>query len=103
MKQGGFLHKERAKRRYQQLYAEIQQQVWDIYGAADRSDFCRQMADFQLWAGQHLTGPALEAVNKLCAKADAFALAFDHPTAFRASRESTSRHLPFMVSSLLTG
>lgn len=92
-----FLHaflkiRERAKRRYQQLYAEIQQQVWNIYRAADRPDFFRQMADFQLWAGQHLTGPALEAVNKLCAKADAFALAFDHPTAFRTSN-MVDRHM----------
>jgi hypothetical protein len=92
-----FLHafltiRDRTKKRYQELYGEIQQQVWDIYRATSRPDFFRQVVDFQLWAAQHLTGPALEAVSKLCAKADTFALAFDHPTAFRTSN-MIDRHM----------
>ena len=39
-----------------------------------------------------LAGPALDAVQKLCAKADSFALAFDHPTAYRTSN-MIDRHM----------
>jgi hypothetical protein len=92
-----FLHaflkiRDRTKRRYQTLYGEIQQQVWDIYQALDRQDFLRQIVDFQLWAAQRLTGPALDAVNKLCLKADVFALAFDYPNAYRTSN-MIDRHM----------
>lgn len=78
--------------RYKALYVTIQQQVWDIYHAADRQAFLRQMADFRLWAGHHLTGPALAAVEKLCAKTDAFLLAFDFPDAYRTSN-MIDRHM----------
>ncbi|MFZ1770590.1 MAG: hypothetical protein WAU00_15395 [Caldilinea sp.] len=92
-----FLHaflkiRERTKRRFRDLYGDIQQQVWDIYHATDRQAFFRQLADFELWAAKALTGPPLDAVNKLCAKADDFALAFDHPTAYRTSN-MIDRHM----------
>ena len=92
-----FLHaflkiRERAKRRFKAVYTDIQQQVWDIYQATDRQTFFHLMADFQQWANQALTGPALDAVHKLCAKADDFALAFDHPTAYRTSN-MVDRHM----------
>jgi hypothetical protein len=80
------------QKRYQALYADIQQKVWDIYRAPDRQDFLRQMADFELWAPNHLAGAALEAVRKLCRKTDSFALAFDHPNAFRTSN-MVDRHM----------
>ena len=81
-----------SKKRCQSLYAKIEQQVWDIYHATDRQDFFRQMADFQIWATRELTGPVLEAAHKLCAKADSFALAFDHPSAYRTSN-MIDRHM----------
>lgn len=81
-----------SKKRCQSLYAKIEQQVWDIYHATDRQDFFRQMADFQIWATRELTGPVLEAAHKLCAKADSFALAFDHPSAYRTSN-MIDRHI----------
>ncbi|MCB9140359.1 MAG: hypothetical protein H6642_18645 [Caldilineaceae bacterium] len=92
-----FLHaflkiRDRTKRRFKELYADIQQQVWDVYHATDPQEFFRLMADFQQWANQTLTGPALDAVHKLCAKADDFALAFDHPTAYRTSN-MVDRHM----------
>ena len=92
-----FLHaflkiKNCSKKRCQSLYAKIEQQVWDIYHATDRQDFFRQMADFQIWATRELTGPVLEAAHKLCAKADSFALAFDHPSAYRTSN-MIDRHM----------
>lgn len=80
------------KKRYQAIYADIQQKVWDIYRAPDRQDFLRQMADFELWATKHLAGPALDAVRKLCLKTDSFALAFNHPNAYRTSN-MVDRHM----------
>jgi hypothetical protein len=92
-----FLHaflkiRDRAKRRFKAVYTDIQQQVWDIYHATDRQTFFRLTADFQQWANQTLSGPALDAVHKLCAKADDFALTFDHPTAYRTSN-MVDRHM----------
>jgi hypothetical protein len=92
-----FLHaflkiRDRAKRRFKAIYRDIQQQVWDIYHAAERQEFWRLLVDFEQWANQTLTGPALDAVHKLCAKADDFAVAFDHPTAYRTSN-MIDRHM----------
>ena len=92
-----FLHaflkiRERAKRRFKTVYSDLQQQVGDIYQAPDRQTFFRLIVDFQQWANQALTGSALEAVHKLAAKADSFALAFDYPTAYRTSN-MVDRHM----------
>lgn len=92
-----FLHaflkiRARAKRRFKAVYSDIQQQVWDIYQAPDRQMFFRLLADFQQWANHALTGSALDAVHKLAAKADSFALAFDYPTAYRTSN-MVDRHM----------
>lgn len=92
-----FLHaflkiRNRTKKRYKAIYAEIQQQVWDIYHAVDKSAFLRQIVDFQSWGKQHLSGSALDAVEKLCAKADSFALTFDYPQAYRTSN-MIDRHM----------
>jgi hypothetical protein len=92
-----FLHaflkiRNRAKKRYKEIYAEIQQQVWDIYQAVDKSAFLQQIVAFQIWSKQHLSGPALDAVEKLCAKADSFALTFDYPQAYRTSN-MIDRHM----------
>jgi len=92
-----FLHaflkiRDRTKKRYQALYADIQQQVWDIYKAVDHQDFLRQIVDFQGWGAQHLSGPALDAVEKLCAKADMFALTYVYPQAYRTSN-MIDRHM----------
>ena len=92
-----FLHaflkiRDRTKRRFKELYADIQQRVWDIYGAVDRQEFLRLTAAFEQWAAQSLSGPALDAVHKLCAHADRFALAFDYPSAYRTSN-MIDRHM----------
>jgi len=92
-----FLHaflkiRDRTKRRFKDLYADIQQQVWDIYDATDRPEFFRRIADFEQWAAGTLNGPALDAVHKLCARADDFSLAFDYPSAYRTSN-MIDRHM----------
>jgi hypothetical protein len=96
-----FLHaflkiRDRCKRHFKTLFDQIQQQVWDIYHAADPVSFRQQVEDFQAWAAQTLTGTALDAVEKLCAKTDSFILAFDHPDAYRTSN-MIDRHMEPMA------
>lgn len=74
----------RAKR-LKDTFQTIQQRVWDIYHATKPADFLEQIADLQTWAHTHVTGPALDAILKLCANADRFLLAFDYPAAYRTS------------------
>jgi hypothetical protein len=96
-----FLHaflkiRDRCKRQFKTLFDQIQQQVWDIYHAADPVSFRQQVEDFQTWAVQTLTGTTLDAVEKLCAKTDSFILAFDHPEAYRTSN-MIDRHMEPMA------
>jgi hypothetical protein len=68
-----------------ETFHSIKQRVWDIYHADHREDFWQHITDLKSWAQEHVTGPTLEAILKLCSKADRFALAFDHPDAYRTS------------------
>jgi hypothetical protein len=84
-----FLHaflsiRTRAKH-FKDTFQAIQQRVWDIYHAPQPADFLKQVAEFQAWAQHHVTGPTLDAILKLCSKADLFVLAFAHPNAYRTS------------------
>jgi len=92
-----FLHsfikiRNRCKKRFKNLYPLIVQQVWDIYGATDPQAFRQKAADLRVWSQQHLSGTALTAVEKLCAKTDLFLLAFDFPDAYRTSN-MIDRHM----------
>jgi len=92
-----FLHaflkiRDRCKRRFKDVFDQLQQYVWDIYHAVDPAAFRQQVADFQAWAVQNLTGSALAAVDKLCAKTESFMLAFDYPEAHRTSN-MVDRHM----------
>jgi len=92
-----FLHaflkiRDRCKHKWQTLFPTIQQKVWDIYHAGDANTFRQRTANLLTWSQQSLTGPALEAVHKLCAKTDSFVLAFAHPSAFRTSN-MVDRHM----------
>jgi hypothetical protein len=70
----------------------IRQRVWDIYHADQVDDFLKQVRDLRVWAQGNLTGYPLEAVLKLCGKSDLFALAFEHPEAYRTSN-MIDRHM----------
>jgi hypothetical protein len=92
-----FLHaflkiRDRCKKRWQTVWPEIQQQVWDIYHAADPQEFRQQTSDFLTWARQTVSGPALQAIEKLGTKTDLFVLAFDFPQAYRTSN-MIDRHM----------
>jgi hypothetical protein len=96
-----FLHaflkiRNRCKKRWQTLWPDIQQQVWDIYHAADAQDFRQQTIDFLAWAQETVSGPALQAIERLCAKTDKFVLAFDFPLAYRTSN-MIDRHMAPMA------
>jgi hypothetical protein len=96
-----FLHaflkiRDRCKKRFKSLFPSIKQQVWDIYHAETPDDFRQQVADFLAWSRQSLTGTALEAIEKLCAKTDDFLLAFDFPDAYRTSN-MIDRHMEPMA------
>jgi hypothetical protein len=75
-----------------ETFQAIKQRVWDIYHAERAADFMQQVADLRVWAQEHVTGPTLDAILKLCSKADLFVLAFDHPDAHRTSN-MLDRHL----------
>lgn len=81
-----------SKKRLKALYPAIQQQVWDIYHASTPADFRQQTTDFLAWSRQFVSGTALEAIEKLCAKQDAFLLAFNFPNAYRTSN-MIDRHM----------
>jgi hypothetical protein len=91
-----FLHaflkiRDRCKR-LKSVYTDLECRVWDAYHAVDVPTFHQHLLDLADWATHHLTGAALEAVQKLCAKAPRFALAFDHPQAHRTSN-MIDRHM----------
>jgi hypothetical protein len=86
------------KKRFKEIYPEIAQQVWEVYKAMDATSFRARIADLENWAAEKLqgTGSALQSIQKLCAKADLFVLAFDHPTAYRTSN-MIDRHMQPMA------
>ncbi|MCB9002909.1 MAG: hypothetical protein H6664_00945 [Ardenticatenaceae bacterium] len=50
-------------------FADIKQQVWDIYHASDRTDFLTKITDLQFWTktnAENLTGTVMEAIEALC-------------------------------------
>ncbi len=70
------------------VYTELKQQVWDSYHAADKAAFHAQIDTLQRWTlmnRKNLSHHAKEAIDKLLRRADKFALAYDHPTAYRTS------------------
>ena len=94
-----FLHafpKVRAcSKRLGHTFTEIKDQVWLIYHAVSRSDFRQKVSQLQTWTrthADHLTVPVIQAIDKLCTKADSFMLAFDYPAAYRTSN-MIDRHM----------
>ncbi len=94
-----FLHafikiRERGKH-LKETFQQLSQKVWEVYHAADANAFRSQAADLLSWAEGNTTGYVLEAVRKLCAKVDRFALAYDYPLAHRTSN-MLDRHMNLM-------
>jgi hypothetical protein len=75
-----------------EVFNQLSQRIWDVYRAADAASFRLQAGELRLWAEKNTTGYVLEAVLKLCAKADRFVLAYAHPLAHRTSN-MLDRHM----------
>jgi hypothetical protein len=65
---------------------ELHGRVWDVYRAATAEEFRRLMGEFRQWCGAR-TRPASvgEMLEKLWAKAESYAAAYDHPGCHRTS------------------
>lgn len=103
-----FLHafiKIRSRCKRLNTFEQIKQHVWDIYHAVDRVDFNERIDHLKQWGIAHsasLTTPALEAIDKLCQRADQYSVAYDHPTAYRTSN-MLDRHMEPMARWLAGG
>jgi len=86
-------------KRLKAQFSDLCTRVWHCYHAPDKDTFLARVAALQTWATESLPpGPPLEAVLKLCAKAPLFALAYDHPGAYRTSN-MLDRHMQPMARS----
>ena len=95
-----FLHafikiRERGKH-LKELFHQLAQQVWGVYRATDADAFRAQAEELRRWAEKNTTNYVLEAVRKLCAKTERFALAYAHPLAHRTSN-MLDRHMNAMA------
>jgi len=84
----------RAQKRWRTHWANIRQQVWQIYHAPDPQTFRQRSADFLTWARFTLTGSALQAIEKLWAKTETFVVAFAFPQTYRTSNMIDRHMLP---------
>jgi hypothetical protein len=84
------------KKRLKDVYPEIAQRVWNVYRAVDTASFFFEIDVLRKWAEEKLqdTPTALHSIQKLCAKADRFVLAFAHPNAHRTSNMVDRHMLP---------
>lgn len=92
-----FLHaflkiRNRCKKQLKDIYPEIAQRVWDVYRAVDETSFFLEIDSLTKWARKNVAGTALQAIEKLCAKAERFVLAFEYPNAHRTSN-MIDRHM----------
>jgi len=83
-------------KRLKALFPTICDKVWDIYQAPDEKTFRIRSTAFALWSTQNVTGAALDAILKLCAKVDDFSKAYQAPTAYRTSN-MLDRHMEPMA------
>jgi hypothetical protein len=65
---------------------DLHRRVWDVYRAATAEEFRRLMGEFQQrCATQTWTVPVREMLEKLWAKTESYAVAYDHPGCHRTS------------------
>jgi hypothetical protein len=65
---------------------DLHRRVWDVYRAATAEEFRRRMGELRRWcATQTWTAPVREALEKLYAKTESYAAAYDHPGCHRTS------------------
>jgi hypothetical protein len=65
---------------------DLHRRMWDVYRAATAEEFRRLMGGLQSWcATQTWTTPVREMLEKLWARTESYAVAYDHPGCHRTS------------------
>jgi hypothetical protein len=65
---------------------DLHRRVWEVYRAATGEEFRRLMGEFQRWCATGTwPAPVLEMLEKLWAKTESYAVAYDHPGCYRTS------------------
>ena len=65
---------------------DLHGRIWEVYRAATAEEFGRRMGELQRWcATQAWPAPVREMLEKLRAKTDSYAVAYDHPGCHRTS------------------
>ncbi len=65
---------------------DLHGRIWEVYRAATAEEFRRRMSELQRWcATRTWTPPVREMLEKLWAKTEAYAVAYDHPGCHRTS------------------
>ena len=68
------------------LFQEISEKVWDIYHSVNETIFMKQINELREWAQTTIKpGVGLEAILKLCNKANEFVKAYNYPSAYKTS------------------
>lgn len=84
----GFIKIRSRCKRLGDVFEEIKTHVWDIYHAESKHDFMVQVGVLENWLESkqtELTNNAVEAIEKLCKRADKYAQAYAHPMGHRTS------------------
>lgn len=68
-----------------EVFFQLGDLVWNAYRAGTKSSFTQRIKQLRTWAGQHLSGSVLTAVDDLCDKKQSWLEAYDHPTGHRTS------------------
>jgi hypothetical protein len=67
-------------------FQEISTKVWDAYHSPDKSTFLGKLDNLKEWATKTIkAGMGLEAILKLCNKANEYVKAYDYPSAHKTS------------------
>ncbi len=81
-----FLKIRNCAKQLKDIFTEAQQMVWDAYHETTSTAFLSKINDLKAWTQKHVAhSTAKAAILKLCVNAPDYCLAYDHPTACRAS------------------
>ena len=65
---------------------DLHRRVWEVYRAATAEEFRRRMGEFESWcASRTWPEPVREMLEKLWARTESYAVAYDHPGCHRTS------------------
>lgn len=67
------------------VFRTLGDKVWHAYRAENRQQMAQRLRRLRSWVQEHLTGPVLEQVLKLCGRSRDYGQAYDHPQGHRTS------------------